>query len=197
MTKSKQQLFEEQLEQLYTEFARRETKNESDESIASDLLELILQRERLRQGVIAGTPEASDLDATTLKRMATWDSDDPSLAVLEKALQRLALGESANSVRYLKRAIEQKIDAFSQEQRRKAKKPRGGHPVNALIENHVRQNPETSTRDLYLALKRQVGKGILARVDKIEIEPVDDKSPIIQTSSLRHRLMRIKKKLAR
>lgn len=197
MTKNKQQLFEEELEKLQKEFVSKEKKEESDEAIASDLIEFILQRERLRHGVVAGTPEASTLDASTLRRLATWDSDDPSMAVLEKAFRKLVVGHSVNSIRYLKRAIEQRIDAFSEEQRQKAKKPRGEHPVNALIEAHVRQNPTISTRDLYLALKRQVGHGILARVDKSEIEPVDDKSPIIQTTSLRYRLTRIKKKLAR
>jgi len=197
MTKNEQQLFEEELEKLQKEFVGKEKKEEPDEAIASDLIELILQRERLRHGVVAGTPEARILDASTLRRMATWDSDDPSMAVAEKAFRKLVVGESANSVRYLKRAIEMKLNDFRQQQRERAKKPRGEHPVNALIEDHVRQNPTLSTRCLYLALKRQVGQGILARVDKFEIEPVDDKSPIIQTSSLRYRLTRIKKKLAR
>lgn len=197
MTRNEQQLFEEALEKLHQKFLEKENEGESDQAIASDLLELILERERLRHGIVSGTPEADALSATTLLRMISWDSTDPSLAVHEKTLQRLALGDSANAVRYLKRAIQQKIDAFSELQRQRAKQSRGEHPVNALIEDQVRQNPKISAHDLYLALKKQVGQGILARVDKLEIEPVDDKSPIIQTSSLKYRLTRVKKKLAR
>lgn len=197
MTRKEQQLFEEALEKLHQKFLAKENEGESDQAIASDLLELILQRERLRHGIVTGTPEADALSAMTLRRMIAWDSTNPSLAVHEKTVQRLALGDGANAVRYLKRAIQQKLDAFSEAQRQRAKQPRGEHPVNALIEDQVRQNPKISAHDLYFALKKQVGQGILARVDKREIEPVDDKSPIIKTSSLKYRLTRVKKKLAR
>jgi hypothetical protein len=197
MTKSKQQLFEEELGKLYAEFANRERKDESDESIASDLLDLILQRERLRQGIVAGTPEASDIDATTLKLMSTWDSDDPRVAVLEKTMRKLALGDNVAAIRYLRISAEQKLNAFREEQRERARTPREPHPVDMLIERIVLQNPKITERGLYNALRKQVGAGVIAAIDEREIEPEDDKVPTIKLSGLKDRLYRARKKLSR
>ncbi len=197
MTKSKQQLFEEELGKLYAEFANRERQDESDESIASDLLDLILRRERLRQGIVAGTSEASDIDATTLKRMATWDSDDPSVAVPEKTMRKLALGDNAAAIRYLRISAEQRLNAFREEQRERARTPREPHPVDMLIERIVRQNPKITERGLHNALRKQVGSGVIAAIDEREIEPEDDKAPTIKLSGLKDRLYRARKKLSR
>ena len=69
------------------------------------MIELVLQRERLRHGVNVGTVRAAALDKATLAKMASWDSDDPTMSTLEKVFRRLATNRGDEAVALLKRAV--------------------------------------------------------------------------------------------
>ena len=190
---AQQQSFSDSLHQLEQKFSDGEQPGESDAQIAEELVHLILERERLRRGVVGDTPEGDAVDAETLTKMAGWDSDDPELLTAEKALRRFATGRGADGVALLKRAKQ----AATDEARRRASKPRKPSPLNELIERLMRAKPKMSANELVEELDREVGNGVILDMDDTEIILTENKKPNVKISGLKERHTRIKKKIAK
>lgn len=189
--------FEQQVEELNDEFLRGEVPGESEDDVGSALLDHVLKRERLRHGVDDNSPAAVQLDVQTLQIMATWDSDNPGLLVAEKALRRLASKQRAEAVKLLKAAINARIQAISDAQSRKAQEPRRKNPVDDLIEEIVTRKPGISEKELFRALRAQIGRGVITDIDDDVIVPADEDSKSIKVGGLGTRLSRIRKKITK
>jgi hypothetical protein len=197
MSNRNQQSFPDRLRELERQFSDGGHPDESDTEIADAILDHILQRERRRRGVVDGTPEADAVDKATVTKMSEWDTDDPELAYLEKALRRLAVGRGIDAVTLLKRAITDRQQAVSDEQRRRASTPRESHPLEKLIESIVAKNPSISAKELVDILCSEVGNGVIAKVRDFEIELVDRSLGPVKVSGVKDRLTRAKKKIAK
>ena len=182
------------LEDLHQAFIQGEQPGETQEAVAAAVLELVLDRERVRHQVAPGTHAAAKVDRLTLSRMRSWDTDDPALAVIEKFLRRLAEERGVDAVALLEQAIKNREQSVSKEQRRKASTPRKPRPFDQLIESLVAANPKISAKELERALKAQVGKGVIAHMDDTEIDLVGG-SKAINTASLPDRLTKARKKI--
>ena len=189
--------FDQHLHQLEDEFVRGEQLGESDEDIARALLEFVLKRERLRHGIDGNELLVQKVDIQTLTKMTEWDSDDPMLSTVEKAFRKMATGQGTSAVRLLKAAVNAKIQAISNEQRRKAQTPKRANPVNSLIEQIVTRNPAISMKELLRTLHGQIGQGVIDDIDEEYITPADGKFEEIKVDGLKDRLTRIKKKIAK
>ena len=155
---SQEETFAQKLEKLVAAFELEERADETDAEITVALLEFILGYERLRQNVTAGTNEAKVVDAQTIIKMSSWDSNDPSMSTVEKVLRRLAEGRSEDGVKLLKDAIQISSLALSKKQAAIAKHPRKSQqqPMSGLVEQILRQEPEIKQHQLFLALKRML-----------------------------------------
>lgn len=195
MIPSNQNEFEEALKELVLNFEK--AADGSDEDMAGDLVDLCLKRERLRQGVADVSPHAAAIDAETLKKMADWDSEDPSLLLAEKVLRRLATGQGANGVVLLRKAVEQKRAALSREQTRKAKTPRPAHPIDQLIGAKVKSIPGISASELIDHLERTCPNAVIVSIEEDEVIFQDIKLKPLKLTGLPMRLSRIKKQLTK
>ncbi len=197
MTGSEQQVYLERLKELEERFSQGGHEGESDIEIAEAIIRLVIERERLRSGVTAGTSSGVAVDMQTLTKMAGWDSDDPAMLALEKVFRRLATGRGKDAISLLKRVIIDRALAASQAQRRRASTPRHQHPVQELIERIVTSRPNASAKELEKALRSEVGKGVILDMDDIEIHPLNEKFKAIKVSGLRDRLTDARKKIAK
>jgi hypothetical protein len=197
MSNRTQQSFPDRLLELEKKFCDGGHPDESDAQIADAILDHILERERLSYGVVDGTPEADAVDKATVTKMSEWDTDDPELAYLEKALRRLAIGRTIDAVTLLKRAITDRQQAVSDEQRRRASTPRESHPLDKLIESIAAKNPSISAKELIDVLCSEVGNGIIAKVGDFEIEFVDRSRRPVKVSGVPDRLTRAIKRIAK
>jgi hypothetical protein len=189
--------FEEELIALEKEVTASGLADESEQDIAEALWQFTLEYERRRHRVKAGTPEGNAVDRQTHAAIMAWDSNDSSMSTLEKALRRLAEGRGLAAVGLLKDNIIRRSRAAAEEQRRKAKSPRRKHPVDALIEDLVRADPQLSAKQVQRALEAKVGRGVIASMDDEEIVPTDAAARMIKVDGLPDRLTRIKKRIAR
>ena len=196
MNKKAQQSSSDAISELDQKFSDGEKAGESDVEQEQALRNHVLERERLRRGVVGGTPEGEEVDAETLARMAGWDSDDPELLTAEKALRRLAIGGGADAVALLKRAVSNRQQAASNEQRRRASQPRKTAPLDELIERLMRARPKISAKELIRDLQREIGNGVILDMDDTEIIVTDDKKAPVKISGLKEKLTRIRKKIA-
>ena len=166
---------------------------ESDEQLADASAQFILERRRILADAEHGAVATAAVDRETLKRMCEWDSDDPALSTLEKVLRRFATGRGVEAVELLKRAVIARAEALSEEQRRKAKMPRHQHPLDLLIEREVVRNPKISQQELVLALRKQIGKGVIDEIEDDQIYFQDGSRPK-KISGLKDRLSRVKRR---
>jgi hypothetical protein len=197
MSIKQQQTFTDRLLELEQKFCDGGHPDDSDTQIADAMLDHILQRERLRRGVVDGTPEADAVDRATITTMSGWDTDNPELAYLEKVLRRLAIGRGVDAVALLKRAITDRQKAVSDEQRRRASLPRKADPLQQLIEQMVRSRPGISRKELERVLWGEIGKGVILDIDDTDILLIEDKSDPVPLSGLKDRLTRAKQKIAK
>jgi hypothetical protein len=181
---------------LGTEFIEGEAPEETNKQIADACLDLIFQRERLRRGAASPT-EVDAVDKETLETLQSWDSRDPSFAVLEKVLRKLATGKGEDAVDYLKKSIQGKLDAISQGQSEKAKKPRPSrrHPLYIAAERIIGRRPDISYDDVIDTLE---GMGLIHEVAEGNIYPPDPygyeaEVRSITVSAMRSRVSKLKK----
>lgn len=189
--------FEKEIEQLYEAFIKRERPVETAAEIAVELIDLILERERIRRRIDPNLPNTEEVDSQTLTSMVDWDTDDPNLLVAEKVFRRLASGQGAEAVDLLKASVDSKAKAISDDQRRKAQIPKRANPVKALIEQIVFSNPAISMKELIRVLHGQIGKGVIADIDNEYITPADGKAKELKVGGLKDLLTRTKKKIAK
>ncbi len=197
MTGAEQKVFLESLKKLEEGFSEGGHHGESDREIAEAMIKFVIERERLRRGVAAGTPSGVAVDMETLTQMAGWDSDDPAMLVLEKVFRRLATGRGNEAVVLLKRVITDRALAVSQAQRRRASAPREQHPVQELIERIVATRPGISAKELERALRNEEGKEVIFDMDDVDIHPRNENFKVIKVSGLRDRLTDARKKIAK
>jgi hypothetical protein len=195
MKPSNQQEFEAALNALERGFTSAQNDAEGSEELGLALVEFVLQRERLRRGVEPESLEASAVDAETLEKMRTWDSNDPAMSTVEKVFRRFATDRLADAAVLLQAAVLSKIQSVSEAQRRRASTPRKPHPFDVLIEQIVRKKPGISEKELLRALDGHVGKGVIDEINDTEICFRDGRA--VAVSGLKDRLSAIKKKISR
>ena len=197
MTHPERKSFPDEVNALAEAFVKGQRDGESNADVWSAMLELILQRERVRHGVNVGTKKAAALDEATLAKMKSWDSDDPTMLLLEKIFRRLATNRGDDAHALLERAIADRTRAVSEDQRRKAKAPRRKNPVVTLIEDIVRGKSDISREGLDRALRAQSGKGVIFDIDEEFIYPADESFKGIRVDGLKDQLTRAKRRLAK
>lgn len=195
MTKQRQ-VFEEQMRKLIEKFIQSERPGESDESLAEAVLEFILQIRRLQHGLPKSKPNSA-IDNATISKMKSWDSNDPTMAVLEKVLRRFAQGRGADAIGLLKAAVTAKVNEISRLQRERAKLPRKRHSsLDATIADIVRHTPKISARVLEVRLRDTTDDSeIIDHIDDTEVHLYSGKS--LKLTGLADRLSRIKGKIAK
>ena len=197
---SQEQTFPQKLEALVKAFVVAERPGETDAVVAVAVLDFVFSYERLRRQVTAGTDEANAVDAQTISKMKTWDSDDPTMLTVEKVLRRLAEGRGEDGMNLLKTSIQIRAQELSKKQAKVAKQPRKSRqqPMSGLVEQIVSQEPGISQNQLFQALKRK-----LVTMDDPpyshsggSFKSRDKKFPDINNDALRQFRYRAKKKLS-
>ena len=187
-----QRKFEEDLAKLQENFTDAGRASDSDKKLGDALLELILQRERLRRGVHNQPKRWKVVDRETLQKMATWDTDDPELLTCEKVLRRLAKGRGADATALLKASIQSKISENSKRQSKFARTPRAPSDLNSAIDQIVVKRPDITEKELTEKLEDEKYGGCIEDMDNDTISLVDGQ--VVKTSSLKDRLSRAKKR---
>jgi hypothetical protein len=197
---SQEQTFPEKLAILVNAFVVAERPGEADAEVAVAVFDFVLSYERLRRQVTAGTDQAKTVDAQTISKMKTWDSDDPTMFTVEKVLRRLAEGRGEDGMNLLKTSIQIRAHELSKKQAEVAKQPRKSRqqPMSGLVEQIVSQEPGISQNQLFQALKRK-----LITMDDPpyshsggSFKSRDKKFPDISNDALRQFRYRAKKKLS-
>lgn len=197
---SQEQTFSQKLEALVKAFVVGERPGETDTEVAVAVLDFVLSYERLRRQVTTGTDEANTVDAQTISKMKTWDSDDPTMLTVEKVLRRLAEGRGEDGLNLLKTSIQIKAQEFSKKQTEVAKKPRKSRrqPMSGLVEKIVSQEPKISQNQLLHALKRELATMVDPPYSHSggSFKSRDQRFPDIKNESLGQFRQRAKKKLS-
>ena len=184
------------LAQIDEDFLEAELPGEKDEDVAGATLDWILKRERVRYQVAKDAEKALKVDQLTVQKMLGWDSDDPEMSTIEKVLRRLAQVRDLDAMALIG-SLQNKATTISTEMKRRASTPRTKHPVDELIEEIVKANPQSSEKELLRKLEAEAGDNVILKInDNQEIEPWDSEFPNIQISGLKNRLSRIKKKIS-
>lgn len=155
---SLEQTFAQKLDELIAAFVKDERPEKTDAEVAVSILEFVLNYERLRRQVAAGTDEAQAVDKETINRMRSWDSNDPTMSTVEKVLRRLAEGRGGYGIELLKTAIQISAQELSKKQAKVAKHPRKSRqqPMAALVEQFISEDPTITQHQLFIALKRKL-----------------------------------------
>lgn len=93
-----------------------ETPPASHSEVADQVIDWILWRERLRNGLEATPQDQLLSDTRTIEALRSMDSDDPKLLVLEKVFRRLANGRGGDAMRLLQTTINNKDSELSARQ---------------------------------------------------------------------------------
>ena len=133
----------------------------------------------------------------------TIESKTAKDAAVEKALHKAVQGDFVTAGHLLREFMETSalnIAAIDEavtgkrRQRKNAKKPRANR-LRKLIREIVAKKPEMTANELLLALKKEVGKGIIEEIDDDEIAFIDENGKgghIAPITGLRGRLNRAK-----
>jgi hypothetical protein len=171
----------------------------SPEKVGDQLLELLLWRERLRNGLEATPEDRLTSDRMTLEKLATWDTAAPELVVSEKVFRKMALGRGQDAMLLLKRSIENRGAQLRTRQQKIAKKPRGTkHPLTAMVEAVVRSNPTISAQKLFHELRKLCDDDAATCTyssSSDKFKPLDKKFLDVPKKNLRQYLHRAKKSL--
>lgn len=197
---TQEQTFPQKLEQLCAAFIADERPDATDAETAAAIREFVLNYERLRQHVTVGTNRAKAVDAQTIIKMRSWDSNDPTMSTVEKVIRRLAEGRGEDGVKLLKDAIQMSALALSNKQASLAKQPRKSRqqPMSGLVEQVVRQDPEISQHQLVVSVKRQLASMADPpyRYSGNSFKPTDGELLTIDYAAMAQYLYRAKKKLS-
>lgn len=171
----------------------------SPAKVGDQLLELLLWRERLRNGLEATPEDRLTSDKMTLEKLATWDTAAPELVVLEKVFRKMALGRGQEAMLLLKSNIENRRAQLRTQQQKIAKKPRGTkHPLTLMVEAVVRSDPTISAQKLFHELRKlcDVDAATCTYSSSSEkFKPIDKKFLDVPQKNLRQYLHRAKKSL--
>lgn len=191
---AKNKNIEDELKVIIKEFEDGWTATESDASLGASTLEFIFRYVRLQHGVLKQPEKWPAIDADTLNKLFTWDSNDPDLQIIQNVLKRFSVGREVDAVTLLKAAVQSKIDALSKRQSKIAKTPRQSSPLQERIEAFVKINPDITEQEVIEKFANQAGAGdLIQEVNEVDIEL--ESGTIIPRTAIKDRLSRAKKKL--
>ena len=180
-----------------TDFVNGGKENESHADAHKAIFDTILQSERTRRGFDDDSDRWAELDAETIEKILTSDTDDPRLVLAEKALKRIAGAQGAAGVKLIDDHVTAKAQAFSKKQSNVARKPRKKNPITVLATELLAEKPDMKENDLFYALQKEVGQGVIESYLADEFTPVDEAFPPVKRSTLRNILTRAKKTIAK
>jgi hypothetical protein len=180
---------------LLKDFEEGGVSSETDADVVDAFLKLCLDLGRLRQPNTVDTRGKELIDRATLKKMATWDTDDPSLSTIEKIFSRLAEGRGIAAVTLLENSIRFRAEQTSSEQSRRASTKRKPHPLDNVISKMVKRDPDISAKVVIEKLKASAPDFLLSSVEDGQIFFTDLSLIPLEVSGIPSRLLRIKKKL--
>ena len=180
-----------------TDFVNGGKENESHAEAHKAIFDTILQSERARRGFDDDPERWAEIDAETIRKILTSDTDDPRLVLAEKALKRIAGDQGAAGVKLIDEHVTGKARDFSKKQSNAARKARKKHPITVLATELVAKKPYMKENDLFRALQKEVGQGVIESYLADEFTPVDEAFPPVRRSTLRNMLSRAKKTIAK
>ena len=139
------QPFEDRQKQLIEEWERNAKSAETEDEVGRALLDLFIERERIRRGVETPSPEQILVDYETLEQLKNARSLGPEFSFAEAAFRRL-VDDPASAIKY----IEQSKANFSQAQSRAARKarPKRYDNLTKLINSMVAKTPNISAKEV-------------------------------------------------
>lgn len=170
----------------------------SHAEVATQVIDWVLWRERLRNGLEATPQHRQRSDTKTIAALRSMDSDDPKLLVLEKVFKRLANGHGGGAMRFLQTAINNKKTEISTRQKKiaQASRPIRRHPLSTMVDPIVKISPGIKVNDLFIELRKISKSSAFAPCaydfSKQEFIPTDSKFPPIPKNSLPDYLYRAK-----
>ena len=173
------------------------------ESVADQVIEQILWKERLKNGLETTIEDHHKSDSATIAALKTMDTNDPKLVVIEKVFRQLVTDRRTDAMRLLKAAIENKFLAVSVRQQKNAKAPRPKkrHPLSSMVDSIVEKKPQISVYDLFKALlaasKVTTESTCTYSFEKAAFIPRDKKFKPIPKSDLSDYLFRSKQRIKR
>ena len=177
-----------------TDFVNGGKENESHAEAHKAIFDTILQSERARRGFDDDPKRWAEIDAETIRKILTSDTNDPRLVLAEKALKRIAGDQGAAGVKLIDEHVTGKARDFSKKQSKAAKNPRRKHPITELIQELVDNNPSLSEHELFILLNREVGGGVIESYIGEEFTAAQDGYQPVKKSALKNKLYRAKKK---
>ena len=186
-------------QQILDQFLANENQSQSHDQLATSVWKLILQIWRdMHQ--LPTDEEHPEIDRQLTQLIEQWDSDDPSLAIVEKLIKRLAEDRGPDALDYLERSIKNKSEEFSKLQSEeflklqstRAKGRRQRDCLSPLIEDFVKKHPNGSAVQLLAYLKKYERADGPYAVEDDEIY-VDGRKEGVPISGLKDRLYRAKK----
>lgn len=189
------QQYSKKIKRLLKDFEGGGVSFETDADVADAVLKLCLELGSLRQPNATNIRRKELIDEATLKKMAIWDTDDPSLSTVEKIFSRLAKGRGIAAVTLLKNAIKLRAEQTSSEQSRRASTKRKPHPLDNVISKMVKRDPDISAKVVIEKLKASAPDSLLSSVEDGQIFFTDLSLIPLEVSGIPSRLLRIKKKL--
>jgi hypothetical protein len=171
----------------------------SPSKVGDQLLEWLLWRERLRNGLESTPEDRLTSDRITLDKLATWDTATPELVVLEKVFRKMALGRGQDGMLLLKRSIENRHSQLRKRQQQIAKKPRRTkHPLTTMVEVIVRSRPTITEQKLFHELRKSCSDTTATCTyssSSEKFKPIDKNFADVPKKNLRQYLYRAKKSL--
>jgi hypothetical protein len=168
----------------------------SPAKIGDQMLEWLLWKERLRNGLESTPEDRSTSDRMTLEKMAKWDTAAPELVMLEKVFRKMAIGCGHDAILLVKRSIENRHAELRTRQQHIAKKPRGTkHPLTVMVEVIVSSNPEITLQKLFHELRKSCDANAATCTyssSSEKFKPIDKKFSDVSKKNLRQYLYRAK-----
>lgn len=146
--------FEEAQRHLTERFLHKSAAAETDEELGRDLLDLILQSERLRRCVKPSSPEQDEVDRQTLDRLHHQTDLGPEHAFAESIFKRVAKNPGA-AMRHYRQAVEQR--KFKQSARARKTRSRRYDSLTRLIMDIIDAEPTITTADVLTELRSMDG----------------------------------------
>lgn len=178
-------------------------KPESHEEVAKQVVDLILWKERIRNGLETNDADQQKSDLDTITALSRMDTNDPDLVLIEKIFWQLANARGADAMRLLQTEIENQRQRINERQRQiaKASRPKSKHPLSIMVDTVVEKNLTISQQELYKELLKtcRTDPDSLCQYDtnKNQFIPNETKFPPKLKSDLSDYLYRAKRRIIR
>jgi hypothetical protein len=175
----------------------------SHEEVASQVLDWILMRERLRNNLEKNKKDQLTSDANTIKALKSMDTNDPEFSTIEKVFKRLCDKRGKAAMLLLQAAIQKKQNELSIRQQRNARgpRPKTRHPLTSMVDPIVEKIPTIKINNLFhkLVAESKCDQSAPCRYDasKNAFIPLDNKFKPIPKSNLSDYLYRAKQRIKR